>query len=121
VKKKLLIIAGAMRPAEQHERRRARMPATGEDFSGRSPGNETRRTGAGSAVHRRRHRKQDRHRCCELAKKYPQVSDTELVNYLVGGYCPVVAQMSGLSEMQKTAKVEHFAATLFEMLSEQNR
>ncbi len=56
-----------------------------------------------------------------LQKKYPQVSDTELVNYLVGAYCPAVAQMSGLSEMQKTAKVEHFASVLFEMLSEQNR
>jgi hypothetical protein len=31
----------------------------------------------------------------------------------------VVARMPGLSETQKTAKVEHFAATLFEMLSEQ--
>lgn len=54
-----------------------------------------------------------------LQRKYPQVTDTELVNYLVGGYCPVVANMPGLSEAQKTAKVEHFAATLFELLSEQ--
>jgi hypothetical protein len=54
-----------------------------------------------------------------LQRKYPQASDTEMVNYLVGAYCPVVAQMPGLSETQKTAKVEHFAATLFELLSEQ--
>ena len=54
-----------------------------------------------------------------LQRKYPQVTDTELVNYLLGAYCPLVAQMPGLSEAQKTAKVEHFAATLFEMLSEQ--
>jgi hypothetical protein len=54
-----------------------------------------------------------------LQKKYPQVTDTELVNYLVGGYCPAVAVMPGLSDAQKTAKVEHFAATLFELLSEQ--
>ena len=53
-----------------------------------------------------------------LQRKYPQATDTELVNYLVGAYCPVIAQM-GLSESQKTAKVEHFAATLFEMLAEQ--
>jgi hypothetical protein len=55
----------------------------------------------------------------DLQRRYPQASDTELVNYLVGAYCPVVAQMPGLSETQKTAKVEHFAATLLEMLSEQ--
>jgi hypothetical protein len=55
----------------------------------------------------------------DLQRKYPQASDTEMVNYLVGAYCPVVARMPGLSETQKTAKVEHFAATLFEMLSEQ--
>jgi hypothetical protein len=54
-----------------------------------------------------------------LQKKYSQVTDTELVNYLVGGYCPAVAAMPGLSDAQKTAKVEHFAATLFELLSEQ--
>jgi hypothetical protein len=54
-----------------------------------------------------------------LQKKYPQVTDSELVNYLMGGYCPVVSRMPGLSEAQKTAKVEHFAATLFELLSEQ--
>lgn len=54
-----------------------------------------------------------------LQRQYPQVTDTELVNYLMGAYCPVVATMPGLSEAQKTAKVEHFAATLFEMLSEQ--
>jgi hypothetical protein len=55
----------------------------------------------------------------DLQRRYPQASDTELVNYLVGAYCPVVAQMPGLSDAQKTAKVEHFAATLFELLSEQ--
>jgi hypothetical protein len=54
-----------------------------------------------------------------LQRKYPQASDTEFVNYLVGAYCPVVARMPGLSDAQKTAKVEHFAATLFELLSEQ--
>jgi hypothetical protein len=54
-----------------------------------------------------------------LQRKYPHASDTEMVDYLVGAYCPVVAGMPGLSETQRTAKVEHFAATLFEMLSEQ--
>ena len=49
----------------------------------------------------------------DLQKRYPQASDTELVNYLVGAYCPVVASMSDLSDAQKTGCVEHFAATAF--------
>lgn len=55
----------------------------------------------------------------DLQKKYPQVSDTELVNYMVGVYCPVVAEMPGLSDPQRTAKVEAFSAGLFDYLSEQ--
>ena len=54
----------------------------------------------------------------DLQKRYPQ-ANTELVNYLIGAYCPVVASMSNLSDAQKTARVEHFAATVFELLAEQ--
>jgi hypothetical protein len=55
----------------------------------------------------------------DLQRKDPQVTDAELVNYLIGAYCPAVAQIPGLSDSQRTAKVEHFAATVFELLSEQ--
>lgn len=55
----------------------------------------------------------------ELQQRYPGVSDGELTNYLIGEYCPVVAKMPGLTDAQRTAKVEHFAATVFELLSEQ--
>lgn len=55
----------------------------------------------------------------DLRKRYPEASDTELVNYLIGAYCPVVASMSNLSDAQKTGRVEHFAATVFELLAEQ--
>jgi hypothetical protein len=54
-----------------------------------------------------------------LQKKYPKASDTEVVNYLIGAYCPVVASMSELSDAQKTSRVEHFAATVFELLAQQ--
>ncbi len=54
-----------------------------------------------------------------LQRKYPGASDTELVNYLIGAYCPVVASMSDLSDAQKTGRIEHFAATVFELLAEQ--
>ncbi len=52
-------------------------------------------------------------------KRYPGVSDSEIVNYLLGAYCPVVAAMPELSDTQRTGKVEQFAATLFRLLSAQ--
>ncbi len=55
----------------------------------------------------------------ELQRKYPGATDAELANYLIGAYCPAVARMPNLSDQQRTAKVEHFAATLFELLAEQ--
>jgi hypothetical protein len=55
----------------------------------------------------------------DLRKRYPQATDTKLVNYLVGAYCPVVAQMPGLSDGQKTAAIERFAAKVYELLVEQ--
>ncbi len=55
----------------------------------------------------------------DLQKRYPKASDTELANYLIGAYCPAVASMSDLSDAQKTSRVEHFAATVFELLAEQ--
>ena len=54
-----------------------------------------------------------------LQKRYPGASDTELVNYLIGAYCPAVASMSDLSDAQKTGRIEHFAATVFELLAKQ--
>ena len=54
-----------------------------------------------------------------LQKRYPKASDTELVDYLLGAYCPAVASMPDLSDAQKTSRVEHFAATVFELLAEQ--
>lgn len=52
----------------------------------------------------------------DLQKRYPGVSDSEIVNYLLGAYCPVVAGMPGLSDAQRTGKVEQFAATLFRLV-----
>jgi hypothetical protein len=56
----------------------------------------------------------------DLRKRYPQATDTETVNYLVGAYCPVVAQMPGLSDGRKTAGIEQFAAKVHELLVEQS-
>jgi hypothetical protein len=54
-----------------------------------------------------------------LQKKYPKATDTEIINYLVGAYCTAVSDMPGLTDANKTARIEHFSATLFEMLSQQ--
>jgi len=46
----------------------------------------------------------------DLRVRYPGVESAELVNYLVTAYCPAVAADSKLSEAQKKAAVEGFAA-----------
>ena len=39
----------------------------------------------------------------DLQKRYPQASDTELVDYLIGTYCPIVASMSDLTRTRRVA------------------
>jgi hypothetical protein len=55
----------------------------------------------------------------DLQREHPNLGDAELLNYLIGAYCPAVAATPGLTDTQKTARVQHFAATVFELLSEQ--
>ncbi len=46
----------------------------------------------------------------DLRIRYPGVESAEVVNYLVTAYCPAVAADSKLSEAQKKAAVDGFAA-----------
>lgn len=46
----------------------------------------------------------------DLRVRYPGVESAEVVNYLVTAYCPAVAADSKLSEAQKKAAVDSFAA-----------
>jgi hypothetical protein len=46
----------------------------------------------------------------DLRIRYPGVESAEVVNYLVTAYCPAVAADSKLSEAQKKAAVDSFAA-----------
>ena len=46
----------------------------------------------------------------ELRERHPGVRNAEIVNYLVTAYCPVVARLSGLSDAEKTARVDRFAS-----------
>lgn len=52
-----------------------------------------------------------------LHEKYPGVDEAELVNYLITAYCPVVAQMDGLSEDEKTARLDQFSEQAFTAVS----
>lgn len=45
----------------------------------------------------------------DLRKRYPGVSDAELVNYLVTAYCPQVAKLDRLSAGEQRAMVSLFA------------
>lgn len=46
----------------------------------------------------------------DLRIRYPGIESAEVVNYLVTAYCPAVAADSKLSEAQKKAAVDGFAA-----------
>ncbi len=46
----------------------------------------------------------------DLRVRYPGVESAEVVNYLVTAYCPAVAADKKLSEAQKKAAVDGFAA-----------
>jgi hypothetical protein len=46
----------------------------------------------------------------ELRARYPGVENAEIVNYLVAAYCPVVAQMTGLGQQEKQARVDRFVS-----------
>jgi hypothetical protein len=44
----------------------------------------------------------------DLRTRYPTVENAELINYLAVAYCPVVAQLSGLGEQEKQARMDQF-------------
>ena len=46
----------------------------------------------------------------DLRKRYPNVADAEVSNYLIAAYCPVVAKLSGLGDAEKQARVDRFAS-----------
>jgi hypothetical protein len=52
----------------------------------------------------------------DLRSRYPGVQSAEIINYLVAAYCPVVAQLSGLSEQEKQARMDHFVSQLSQII-----
>lgn len=57
----------------------------------------------------------------DLSKRHPEASRVELVNYLVGAYCPAVAVMPDVSDEVKTQKVRQFAESAFDVLATRQR
>jgi hypothetical protein len=48
----------------------------------------------------------------DLRSRYPGVRNVEIINYLMAAYCPSVAQLSGLGEQEKQARMDRFASQL---------
>lgn len=44
----------------------------------------------------------------DLRRRYPGVANAEIRNYLITAYCPVVAQLSGLDDAGKRARMTRF-------------
>lgn len=51
-----------------------------------------------------------------LKTRYPGVENAEIANYILTGYCPLVAKDSSLSEEQKQAKMDEFVRQLFQII-----
>ena len=48
----------------------------------------------------------------DLRARYPGIENAEIVNYLMAAYCPVVAQLSGLGQPEKQARMDRFVTQL---------
>ena len=44
-----------------------------------------------------------------LQKRYPKAQSAELVNYLITAYCPALQKTAGLSDAQKSARMDAFS------------
>jgi hypothetical protein len=52
----------------------------------------------------------------DLRARYPGVENAEIVNYLMVAYYPVVAQLSGLGEQEKQARMDRFVTQLSQII-----
>lgn len=52
----------------------------------------------------------------DLRARYPGVENAELVNYIVTAYCPVVKDMTGMSDKAKQARMNRFMQDLMMMI-----
>jgi len=51
----------------------------------------------------------------DLRARYPGVENAEIVNYIITTYCPVVKDMTGMSDKEKQARMNRFVKDLMMM------
>jgi hypothetical protein len=51
-----------------------------------------------------------------LKKKHPDAKNDEIVNYLATAYCPIVARDSGLSNGEKTSRMDQFSSQVYRIV-----
>jgi hypothetical protein len=52
----------------------------------------------------------------DLRARYPGVENAELINYLMAAYCSGVAQLTGLGEQEKQARMDRFVSQLAQII-----
>ena len=53
----------------------------------------------------------------ELKQKYPSANNTDIVDYLMSAYCPLVEKQADLSASEKRARMDSFSSQLFQISS----
>jgi hypothetical protein len=54
----------------------------------------------------------------DLKRKYPKADRTELTNFMVTAYCPVIAADQGLSDSEKRERLDSFSEQLWQIYSD---
>lgn len=55
----------------------------------------------------------------QLKHKYPKADRTELTNYMMTAYCPVIAADQGLSDSEKRERLDRFSEQVWTIYSDQ--
>jgi hypothetical protein len=53
----------------------------------------------------------------DLKDRYATADNTELTNFMVAAYCPVIAKETSLSESEKESKLADFSQQVWDLLS----
>jgi hypothetical protein len=54
----------------------------------------------------------------DLRRRHPGVARYALVNALIGAYCPAVKAVPGLTDAERTTRLDQFAETVFDLLAD---
>ena len=54
----------------------------------------------------------------KLKQKYPNADQTELTNFMVTAYCPVISSEQGLRDSEKRARLEAFSERVWQIYSD---